>query len=232
MLNIFSDNDSEKHTVALFSDSESVVTHFLTDGLDYLLSDLRADYDRVVALNEEILSKNPITTCIALVDGYEEKYAELVDLGIHEIVPVQEVDSERLLWRMEIARRRHNKIFSITTDNDFFSKMLDLSIDVVLVISIEGVILYNSPNIRRILGYDPNETVGKSVFDFFHSEDMGQNAALFEQILKSNEVDPVYGKGRVRSNDGEFLTLKFSGRNMLSDPDIRGIIVNYHIENG
>lgn len=49
--------------------------------------------------------------------------------------------------------------------------LLETSPDFVLVLSLKGTFLYVSPSVRRVLGYDPEELVGKSITDFCHEAD-------------------------------------------------------------
>lgn len=43
--------------------------------------------------------------------------------------------------------------------------------DVVLLLSVQGRIEYVTPSVKEALGYDPDELVGRSAFDFFDPED-------------------------------------------------------------
>lgn len=49
--------------------------------------------------------------------------------------------------------------------------LLETSPDFVQVLSLKGAFLYVSPSVRRVLGYEPEELVGKSVTDFCHEAD-------------------------------------------------------------
>ncbi|GEM85170.1 EAL and GGDEF domain-containing protein [Meiothermus hypogaeus] len=45
--------------------------------------------------------------------------------------------------------------------------------DVVMLLSVKGVIEYVTPSVKAALGYDPDELLGRSAFEFFDPEDHG-----------------------------------------------------------
>ncbi|TFK19911.1 hypothetical protein FA15DRAFT_659489 [Coprinopsis marcescibilis] len=50
--------------------------------------------------------------------------------------------------------------------------LLETGPDFIHVVSLKGTFLYVAPSIRRVLGYEPQDLVGKSIADLAHSEDV------------------------------------------------------------
>lgn len=50
--------------------------------------------------------------------------------------------------------------------------LLEASPDFIHVVSLKGSFLYVAPSVRRVLGYEPEEMVGKSISDYAHPEDV------------------------------------------------------------
>ncbi|KAF8992735.1 PAS domain-containing protein, partial [Cyathus striatus] len=50
--------------------------------------------------------------------------------------------------------------------------LLEACPDFIHVVSLKGNFLYVAPSVRRVLGYEPDEMVGKSISDFSHPEDV------------------------------------------------------------
>ncbi len=46
--------------------------------------------------------------------------------------------------------------------------------DIITIIEADGTVRYVSLAVERVLGYKPEERVGKSVFDFVHQDDIEQ----------------------------------------------------------
>lgn len=57
--------------------------------------------------------------------------------------------------------------------------------DFVHVLSLKGVFLYAAPSVRRVLGYEPSELVGKSVADFCHPADL---VPLMRELKESSSA--------------------------------------------
>jgi PAS domain S-box-containing protein len=55
---------------------------------------------------------------------------------------------------------------------EHFQLMIENSLDVTTVLDVKGNILYESPAILRMLGYRPDELVGRNVFSYLHPLDV------------------------------------------------------------
>src|SRR5437764_602325 len=63
-----------------------------------------------------------------------------------------------------------------------FRILTESSIDLISVVDEHGIIAYQSGALRRLLGYDPAETTGRSVFDLVHQDDVEHARAAFGRI--------------------------------------------------
>lgn len=81
--------------------------------------------------------------------------------------------------------------------------------DMIRVTDLQGVNLYASPSHERILGYKPEERVGKLAFDILHPDDMDRIVYLFADSLVSQK--PVRTEYRVRHAEGYYVWLDTVG---------------------
>lgn len=65
-------------------------------------------------------------------------------------------------------------------------KLLDLLLDVVCVVDIEGRFLSVSAASERVFGFRPEEMIGRTAFDMMHPEDRASTRALVESINSGN----------------------------------------------
>jgi PAS domain S-box-containing protein len=101
-----------------------------------------------------------------------------------------------------------------------FQSLVENSPDLVSEVSVAGEFHYVSPGIRRVLGYSPNELLGKSIFEIVHPEDVG---LAQENFLCSEGIVTC----RCRHKNGSWLWLETSGRNFLAaDGDVRSVLVS------
>jgi PAS domain S-box-containing protein len=97
--------------------------------------------------------------------------------------------------------------------------------DIILVLNAEGVVRYVSPSVERILGWTPAERIGKSPFDLVHPDDF---PVLFEIFQEGSGIPGASRtiEARVRHCDGSWRILEVTGRNLLHDPAVAGIVLN------
>lgn len=75
--------------------------------------------------------------------------------------------------------------------------------------SVDGKFTFVDPRVTAVLGYQPQELLGKPCFDFFHPEDQGHMKENFEQVLKmkGQVMSVMY---RLRAKNREWLWLRTS----------------------
>lgn len=104
-------------------------------------------------------------------------------------------------------------------------RLLEHMFDAIAVLAPDGTIRYQSPSVERILGYTPEEMVGKSTFDFVHPDDVARIREVFAALMAApgNHGTAVY---RYKHKDGSWRYLEASATNLVDDPVVQGIIIN------
>jgi PAS domain S-box-containing protein len=106
-----------------------------------------------------------------------------------------------------------------------YRAMIENEVDIVTILDHAGNIKFESPAIRRILGYTPEELVGKNVFEFIHPTDLDEVKQEFAKVLASQEPSrPV--EFRFRHRNSGYRAVESIARNLLANPGVQGIIVN------
>lgn len=112
-----------------------------------------------------------------------------------------------------------------------FQALVENARDLVYVLDAEGVIRYASPNVRQVLGYDPEGYTRETFYalDFVHPEDRAYAEAALEDLLRHPGKTREF---RLRLLDawGRVRAVRVWGRNLLEDPAVRGIVINVHDE--
>ncbi len=107
-----------------------------------------------------------------------------------------------------------------------FRVLTEKSSDMTLLISPEGTILYLSPSVRRIMGYEPGKLVGSTVFELVHSDDSNRLMVGWRQLLKEPERSREAIEARIRHADGTWHIHEGTVRNLLHDPAVAAIVMN------
>ncbi|MAO64815.1 MAG: hypothetical protein CL666_07420 [Balneola sp.] len=107
------------------------------------------------------------------------------------------------------------------------NKMVSNIGDVIVIIDKNGNNRYKSPNIEKHFGWKPEELVGKNSFSLIHPEDRDK-AQLYVNHLQKNPDEKVSYEIRYQHKNGEYLWINFTAVNLMDDPDVQGILGNYH----
>jgi diguanylate cyclase (GGDEF)-like protein/PAS domain S-box-containing protein len=119
----------------------------------------------------------------------------------------------------EVHRRKSEERFRFLIQN---------SSDVVMVVRADGVTHYVSPAVERILGYKPEDGIGRSVFTpaIMHPDDLERVREVFAWLIGSPDTSTTIDF-RLRHVDGRWIHVEAIGKNLLYDPRIGGVVINY-----
>lgn len=95
------------------------------------------------------------------------------------------------------------------------------SSDIVTVLDGQGVITYESGSIQRLLGYSPEEMLGRDAFELIHPDDQPPVAAALARVVPDGP--PVAATYRFRHRAGHWVWLESLG---AYSPQHGGILVN------
>ncbi|MBD2576378.1 PAS domain S-box protein [Oscillatoria sp. FACHB-1406] len=91
-----------------------------------------------------------------------------------------------------------------------YQMLAENSSDFIATQTLEGVYLYVSPACRRLLGYEPDELIGRSFYEFLHPEDAVALQSVKEALSPSRQE---YTQSfRMRQRDGGYLWLETTNR--------------------
>ncbi len=90
----------------------------------------------------------------------------------------------------------------------------------------DAVVTYLTPANTRLLGYPAEELLGRSVFPLVNPVDDDQARAAFDAWLAAPNR-PLSFQLRFTHQAGHFVWMEVVGHNLLADPAVRAIVVNY-----
>jgi len=106
-----------------------------------------------------------------------------------------------------------------------FRAFVEQSNDVLTVLDTNGIYQYQSPSAQQILGYEPDELVGQSAFEYVHPDDRADVVVAFEQALSTPEEDLVV-EYRFRHADGSWRWLESRGLTPPAESVVDGFVIN------
>ena len=115
---------------------------------------------------------------------------------------------------------------ALETSEKRFRALIEHSWDAVALFSADGRVLYASPATTRVLGYEIDNFVGHSAFEFIHPDDhpfvIGRIQGALEQPGANIDVH-----ARVKHANGTWRELEGVFTNLLADPSVGAIVNNY-----
>jgi two-component system CheB/CheR fusion protein len=74
---------------------------------------------------------------------------------------------------------------SFTTNAQNFRALLENTTDIIIHANAQREITYISPAVKRIMGFEVTETIGKRLRELVYEEDLAKLLAEFERVLAS-----------------------------------------------
>lgn len=91
-----------------------------------------------------------------------------------------------------------------------FRSLVESTSDWIWEINLNGIYTYSSPTIKALLGYKPEEVVGKTPFDFMPPQEAERIATAFKSITAASKpIERV--ENTCRHRDGHLVTMETSG---------------------
>jgi PAS domain S-box-containing protein len=108
----------------------------------------------------------------------------------------------------------------------YFRALIENSAEGVAIMDAQGILIYLAPAEEYLSGYTPEDLMGTSAFDKMHPDDAIYLHNLLEESL-SIPGKVVSFEYRALHKNGEWQYFEATGNNLLNDPNVRGIVINY-----
>jgi diguanylate cyclase (GGDEF)-like protein/PAS domain S-box-containing protein len=118
------------------------------------------------------------------------------------------------------------KLARSLSDERRFRALIESSSDAIAILDTSGAVLYASPTTARILGYEPGEFTGGIGFDLLHPRDRDGIETLFAQLAQE-PGGRITAEARVRHKNGTWRWVEAIGTNLLAEPTVQAIVINY-----
>jgi PAS domain S-box-containing protein len=136
-------------------------------------------------------------------------------------------DLERRLAETEAALvATRAELASVTASERRLRALMENSVTLVNLVNEAGIFIYVSPAAIPLVGFTPEEMVGRPVVDFIHPDEIEDPARPFYRLRQNpGRTFPV--ERRVRHKDGSWRWVAGHATNLLEDPAVRAIVFNY-----
>lgn len=117
------------------------------------------------------------------------------------------------------------KIQEVENAQKRLHSLLENASEIISIYNSEKQLTYISPSVTKILGYTPQEMMSGKDIDRLTRKGEAAFNEMFEQLLENPRI-AITIQFTFMKKDGEKIFLEVTGRNLLDDPAIGGIIIN------
>ncbi len=186
------------------------------------LRTLTLDPGRGAAHINEFLQGRPQTNFESI---HVDKSGEHIDFLIN--CSLIEYGSKKAILSInrDITKRTRAE-FELSQSEKRFRALIENSSDAVTLVDAEGRAIYDSPAAPGMLGYAPEDWIGKQVFELVHPDDIPDIKDLFQKLVEA-PGSTLARTFRVHHKSGSWLWIEAVAKNLLAEPAVKAIVVNY-----
>jgi PAS domain S-box-containing protein len=106
-----------------------------------------------------------------------------------------------------------------------YRALFENAMDIIAVIGADGTVRYESPSVERILGYPPDELIGRKVDARVHPDDRALLTSTFQELTSGPGGERTI-EFRLRHKDGTWRMLEAKCTTLTDESAVLGIVVN------
>lgn len=175
------------------------------------ISNLNFSKENTIDFTHKVVRENNEISHIHVRGIINRQSEEFTVLGV-----IQDV-SELIETQQELSKREAR-----------FRTIINNTSDAITIYDKNLNIVYRSENIARLFGWTAEDFSGKGNFDLLHPEDKDSVANLLRDIIRKGPGARLEFEARIRHKNGKWKHIKNTAVNMLNDPYINGILINYY----
>ncbi|HYB11880.1 MAG TPA: PAS domain-containing protein, partial [Myxococcota bacterium] len=189
--------------VCILSEGKGLGAIGLTSGapVGHLLHQSLHDYPGIIENCERALKGETFTALVEFVGSiYQTHYSPLRGAR-GEIIGMMGVS-------FDVSDLQRTEKALLETEVRF-RQLVENAYDLVTEVSSDARLVWVSPSYRTVLGYEPEELVGRSIFDILHPDDLAPAMETFAGFLNGRQSQEACV--RARHKDGSWRSFEASG---------------------
>ena len=173
-------------------------------------------------IREQMLAGTTSTFDIDLI-GHDGR---IIPAETHEHTITYFGRSARLTYLRDISERKLAEDALMNSEYQHRTMVANIS-DVISIIDAHGRVRYTSPSITRWFGWSPDDLIGSYAWQMVHPDDLERIQTIFSALWQRPSAMESL-EFHFKCRDGSYRMIALMATNLLHDPQIHGLLVNYH----
>jgi len=112
-------------------------------------------------------------------------------------------------------------------EQQWFQSLIEHSSDIIVVIDPDATVTYVNKALEQVLGFKPEERIGKKAHELIHPDDINLLAESFISLISDTNPLVMHWEMRLRHKNGNWRLLEAVGSNLVNNNVVEAVIVNY-----
>ena len=117
------------------------------------------------------------------------------------------------------------KAEALRQSEERFRSLVQNTSDIIAVVAYDSTVCYTCQSVKQILGYEPDDWLGKKVFEFVHPDDLAKSESLLTKALTF--APDITDEIRLQRADSSWRDFEVVVNNLLAEPSVAGIVITY-----
>ena len=118
--------------------------------------------------------------------------------------------------RRIISEERESLLRALEESNERFRSLVETTSDWIWEINPQGIYTYCSPKVRDLLGFEPEEIIGKHLVDLIAIKEVERTSRIFKKLIDSHKPFSDF-ETVCQARDGRVLVIEKNGVPVFSD---------------
>jgi len=112
--------------------------------------------------------------------------------------------------KLLIEENNRNRTIQLNEAKDLYRLLADNTIDLVCLHNLDATFQYVSPSVKKLIGYEPEDLIGKSPLEFIHPEELEEFLLKVTNFIQNKENKSQ--EFRFKNSEGKYIWLELTAK--------------------